>query len=113
MNYDKDNKDKDNSDDRDGSAPLRSAVGRPPSARSPRSPEGAGAGDVEALLDEMIEAQRSRLLALALRIAPNLTADDLLQPHDDPRVAAHPDFQFEDGILAGYLSVRAALRASR
>lgn len=27
--------------------------------------------------------------------------------------AAHPDFNFEDGILAGYLAALAALRAQR
>lgn len=67
----------------------------------------------ESLLDEMIAAQRARLLALAHRIAPELTADDLLQPHDHPKIAGNSDFHFEDGILAGYLAVRAALRASR
>lgn len=68
---------------------------------------------VERLLDEMISAQRDRLRSLAARIAPGLSADDLLQPHDHEALARHPDFQFEDGILAGYLAVRAALRASR
>jgi hypothetical protein len=37
----------------------------------------------------------------------------VLQPHDYPALAASPDFNFEDGILAGYLALRAALRASR
>jgi len=68
---------------------------------------------VEELLDEMIAAQRARLQALARRIAPSLSPEDLLQPHDHAALAAHPDFQFEDGILAGYLAVRAALRANR
>lgn len=65
------------------------------------------------ILDEMIAAQRERLLALAQRLAPGLAPDDLLQPHDYPALAASPDFNFEDGILAGYLAVRAALRAAR
>ena len=69
--------------------------------------------DLETLLDEMIEGQRARLLSLARRISPELTADDLMQPHDHLAIASHPDFQFEDGILAGYLAVRAALRATR
>ena len=69
--------------------------------------------DVDALLDEMIEGQRARLVALARRISPELTEDDLMQPHDHRAIAAHPAFQFEDGILAGYLAVRAALRARR
>jgi hypothetical protein len=71
------------------------------------------AGSVDALLEEMIEAQRARLLQLANRIRPGVTSEDLLQPHDDPELFASPDFHFEDGILAGYLAVRAALRARR
>jgi hypothetical protein len=69
--------------------------------------------EVERLLDEMIAEQRRRLVALAQRLAPGLGPDDLLQPHDHPELAASPDFNFEDGILAGYLAFRAALRASR
>ncbi len=65
------------------------------------------------ILEEMIEAQRARLLALATRLLPSVTAEDLLQPHNHPALSANPDFNFEDGILAGYLAVRAALRASR
>jgi hypothetical protein len=68
---------------------------------------------IERLLEEMITAQHERLLALARRLAPELVPDDLLQPHDHPALAASPDFNFEDGILAGYLALRAALRASR
>jgi len=72
-----------------------------------------GGEDLEELLEEMIADQRERLLALARRLEPDSTPDDLLQPHDHPRLAASPDFNFEDGILAGYLAFRAALRASR
>lgn len=68
---------------------------------------------VEDLVREMVDAQRARLGEIARRIAPGLSEDDLLQPHDHAALAAHPDFQFEDGILAGYLAVLAALRASR
>ena len=78
-----------------------------PSAR-PDNPD-----SISALVDEMIESQRVRLMEIARRIDPKLSADDLMQPHDHPKVATHPDVQFEDGILAGYLAVRAALRASR
>ncbi|MEP6768523.1 MAG: hypothetical protein ABJC61_07640 [Acidobacteriota bacterium] len=68
---------------------------------------------IAALVDEMIESQRVRLMEIARRIDPTLSADDLMQPHDHPKVAVNSDFQFEDGILAGYLAVRAALRARR
>ena len=67
----------------------------------------------EKLLETMIERQRQKLLALARRIVPGLTSEDLLQPHTHPSIAAHPDFNFEDGILAGYLAALAALRAQR
>jgi len=69
--------------------------------------------DIESLLDEMIASQRARLLKIARRIEPSLTPEDLLQPHNHPRLAGSPEFNFEDGTLAGYLAVRAALRASR
>lgn len=69
--------------------------------------------EIEVLLEEMVEAQRARLLALARRLRPSFSRDDLLQPHDHPELAASPDFNFEDGILAGYLAVLAALRAAR
>lgn len=68
---------------------------------------------LDRLLEEMVEAQRARLLALARRILPNATPEDLLQPHDHESLSANPQFNFEDGILAGYLAVRAALRANR
>jgi hypothetical protein len=68
---------------------------------------------IDDLLDEMIAAQRQRVVDLARRIEPALGPDDLLQPHDHPGLAKNPDFNFEDGILAGYLAVRAARRASR
>lgn len=67
----------------------------------------------EKLLEAMIEQQKQKLLALARRLEPDLTQEDLLQPHNHPRIAAHPDFNFEDGILAGYLAALAALRAQR
>jgi len=69
--------------------------------------------DLESLLDQMIESQRVRLLKIARRIEPSLTPEDLLQPHNHPRLAGSPEFNFEDGTLAGYLAIRAALRASR
>jgi len=69
--------------------------------------------EIERLLEGMISAQRERLAALARRIEPSLAPDDLLQPHDHPALAASPDFNFEDGVLAGYLALLAALRAIR
>jgi hypothetical protein len=67
----------------------------------------------ELLLEEMIDAQRARLLEIARRLDSSTTPEDLLQPHDNPRLAASSEFHYEDGVLAGYLAVRAALRARR
>lgn len=67
--------------------------------------------EIAALLEELVEAQRRKTLALALRIDPSLTADDLFQPHDHPKIASHPLYQFEDGVLAGLLAARAAFAA--
>lgn len=67
----------------------------------------------DSILEELISGQRKKIAALARRIDSTLVEDDLLQPHDHPRLASHPGFQFEDGILAGLLSARAALRSRR
>ena len=67
--------------------------------------------EVEALMEEMVAQQRGRLVALARRIDPVLSADDLLSPYDFPAIAQDPRFNFEDGVLAGLISARTALRA--
>ena len=67
--------------------------------------------EIAALLEELVGAQRRKTLALARRIDPSLTEDDLFQPHDHPKIASHPLYQFEDGVLAGLLSARAAFAA--
>jgi len=63
------------------------------------------------VLDGMIEQQRAKVLATARRVVPHLTADDVMNPHDFPALAASAEFQYEDGILAGYLGAQMALRA--
>jgi hypothetical protein len=59
----------------------------------------------------MIEQQGAKLLAFAREHDPNLTPGDLLSPHDIPVLCDNPVFNFEDGLLAGLLSARAALLA--
>ena len=63
---------------------------------------------VLALLDAMEEAQRAKVVELARRIVPHLTAEDIRNPHDFPRLD-DPDWHFEDGQLAGIQAVRFAL----
>jgi hypothetical protein len=64
------------------------------------------------LLEQMIQQQRRKLTELAAKINPQLTPDDLLQPHDRPELARDAQFNFEDGILSGLISAQLALRAA-
>lgn len=64
------------------------------------------------LFEELIEAQRSKLLACARSLVPHATADDILQPIDFPELENHPYFRYEEGVLEGLLTARAAYRAS-
>jgi ADP-ribose pyrophosphatase len=60
------------------------------------------------LLEQMEEAQRKKVLELARRLVPHLTAEDIRNPHDFPDLA-DPDWHFEDGQLTGIQAVRFAL----
>lgn len=64
---------------------------------------------VFALLDTMEAHQADRVIALARRLRPGLTAEDIRNPHDFPDLD-DPDWHFEDGQLAGIQAVRFALR---
>jgi hypothetical protein len=68
--------------------------------------------ELERLLDEMVAQQRARVLAQARRLNGTLTDDDVQQPHDFPELAGSPEWNYEDGILAGYQAVQAAIRAA-
>lgn len=65
--------------------------------------------EAEALLHEMAEMQRKKLLEIARYIVPNITSEDILQPNDFPELENHPVFRYEEGILAGIESARIAL----
>lgn len=66
---------------------------------------------LDALFEELITHQRRKVLAQAQRLNPRATADDVLSPIDMPELAADPRWNYEDGLLAGYLSAQAAVRA--
>ncbi len=68
--------------------------------------------ELEKLLGEMIAQQRARVLQHARRLNPKLTDDDVQQPHDFPELAGSPEWNYEDGLLAGYQAVQAAMRAT-
>ena len=65
----------------------------------------------ETRLQEMIEFQREKLLKLAREILPDLTPEDLRNPQDFPELLKDPLFNYEDGLLAGYLAVQIAMRS--
>lgn len=66
-----------------------------------------------ALLEELEEGQKKQLFEIGRRIVPNLTQEDLLQPNDYPELENHPHFRYEEGILAGIQSVKAAVCAEK
>lgn len=60
------------------------------------------------LLDQMEEVQKAKVIELARRLKPGLTAEDIRNPHDFPDLD-DPDWHFEDGQLTGIQSVRFAM----
>ena len=66
---------------------------------------------VEQVIEELIAGQQARVLEHARRLNPRLTDDDVQQPHDFPELAGSPEWQYEDGVLAGYRSAHMAIRA--
>ena len=66
---------------------------------------------MEEIFEEMISYQQGKLLNLAKEILPHITEDDLLQPFDFPELERHPDFRYEEGVLAGMQTAIMAIRA--
>jgi len=62
------------------------------------------------LLEEMVEHQQTKVLKLAREIIPDATPEDIRNPQDFPGLSADSLFNYEDGILTGYLSMQTALR---
>ena len=66
--------------------------------------------ELEKLFEELIAQQRKRVLEHARRLNPQLTEDDVQQPHDFPELAGSPEWNYEDGVLAGYCAAQMAVR---
>src|SRR5262249_26963447 len=60
-------------------------------------------------LEQMVEAQRKKLLEIAKRLIPHLTGDDILQPQDYPELDTNPEFRYEEGVLVGLETALSAL----
>ncbi|MEX1012726.1 MAG: hypothetical protein WD595_04170 [Waddliaceae bacterium] len=68
---------------------------------------------MDELLKVLLEEQKRHLLKLGRKLIPTLTPDDILQPNDYPELENHPVFRYEEGILAGIQSVKAAYLAMK
>ena len=75
------------------------------------SEKDAIAQQLETLFEELVVHQRQKVMAEAHRLNPRLTEDDVTQPHDFPELAGSATWNYEDGILAGYLAAHMAVRA--
>jgi hypothetical protein len=76
------------------------------------APRLAAIEEVLLLLEGMEALQARKVIELARRLRPGLTAEDIRNPHDFPELG-DTDWHFEDGQLAGIQSVVTALRALR
>ena len=64
----------------------------------------------EHLIKELIQHQQSKVLKVAREIVPDLTPEDIRNPQDFPELVADTMFNYEDGILTGYLTFQTAFR---
>ena len=64
------------------------------------------------LLDSLIMHQREKCLAIARRLNPHLTPDDIMISWDWPELNSHPQYMWEDGIAAGLETAHAAIAAA-
>jgi len=67
---------------------------------------------IEKVLRQMEELQSEKVLALARRLKPGLTLEDVKNPHDFPELD-DKDWHYADGVLTGIQSVASALRAMK
>ena len=67
--------------------------------------------EIDDLLNRAIEAQRKRVFEIARAIDSRIAPEDLWNPQDLPVVARDARWNYEDGILAGWLSAQMAIRA--
>ena len=62
------------------------------------------------MLEEMVEHQQVKVLKVARGIIPDATPEDIRNPQDFPELSSDSLFNYEDGILTGYLTLQTALR---
>ena len=62
------------------------------------------------LIQEMVDQQRSKVLKVARELVADATPEDIRNPQDFPELSTDALFNYEDGILTGYLTLQTALR---
>ncbi len=72
---------------------------------------GSDSSNLEEDLRSLERLQTDKVLALARRLKPGLTLEDVQNPHDFPELD-DPDWHYEDGILTGLQSAIACTRRS-
>jgi len=68
------------------------------------------ASSIAQLLQEMVEYQQAKVLKVARELVPDATSEDIRNPQDFPELVTDSLFNYEDGILTGYLTLQTALR---
>jgi len=68
---------------------------------------------IKKILDKMIQHQETKVLKIGREIVPDLTSEDIRNPQDFPELHKDTIFNYEDGILTGYHSVKIALSKAR
>ena len=66
---------------------------------------------MEKIMNDLIQAQEKQLLESGRRLVPHLAIEDLLQPNDFEELEYNPFFRYEEGVLSGLLTAKAALNA--
>ncbi len=64
-------------------------------------------------LASMIDHQYCKVLERGKKSVPHLTMEDILNPHDYEALSRDPIFNYEEGMAAGLMAARAALRAEQ
>jgi (2Fe-2S) ferredoxin len=68
--------------------------------------------EIERVIAALEALETEKVLALARRLKPGLTSEDIKNPHDFPELD-DPDWHYADGVLTGVSSIATALRALR
>lgn len=63
-------------------------------------------------LESLVEYHKKKLFEFGRRIVPYITPEDILQPNDFPELENHPEFRYQEGVLAGIHEAIVALRAA-